>query len=383
MPLLRTDMSQVVTYTPAMTNPRWLGAIGHVEALTYSWVLPGGPDQMSCNLMVEATYRTEAVNPGRIVQIYRGGAIIWEGILQEPAPTTAGWTVTAVGAGNYGTNYLALYTSTWPASEPDQAVNNAIARGLRWQNPGIGSPSGIWLGQAVDSGAQTITDLLNLCCTYGGLTWQVATGPFGNVLTLFALPATVNRLLLARQPAPRTLGANINVIQLRYEVSADNATTGAAAVFATTSASNAASVAQYGTQEAYLDISDGGVMSAGAAQAVGNAVLQRYVRASFAGPFTVGPGDLMTTGGQPMDLGINHAGTVVQLLLTDYAYGGEVNLGPLSFLVGGYSYDDDTLTGTVTPFQYLDLSMSGLLSAAATMLPQPAALATPTAPATT
>lgn len=362
-----------------MTSPVWLGSVGHVNALKYSWVLPGGADQLSCNLMVSARTRTQATDPGRIVQAYRGGGLIWEGVMQEPAPTTAGWNLTAVGAGNYGTNYVALYTSTWPAGEPDQAINQAITRGLRWVNPGVGSPSGIWLGQAVDSGAQTITELLNLVCTFGGLTWQVVTGPQGNVLSVFALPTAVSRLLLARQPAPRTLGGDINVIWIRYQTGADNATTGAAATFAVTSATVPASIAAHGTREAFLDISNAGTMSAGAAQAVGNSVLLRYQRASFAGPFTAGPGDMMTTGGQAMDLGINHAGSVVQLILTDYAYGGEVVLGPVTFLVGGYEYDDDTLTGTVTPFQYLNLSLTGLLSAAATALPQPAAVAAPTA----
>ena len=379
MAIQRHNSTQIVTYTPSMTQPIWLGGVGHVNALKYSWVLPGGADALSCNLMVTATTRTQATDPGRIVQAYRGGGLIWEGIMNEPVPTTAGWNLSAVGAGNYGTNYLALYTSTWPASEPDQAINQAITRGLRWVNPGVGSPSGIWLGQATDSGAQTITDLLNLVCTYGGLTWQVNTTPQGNVLSVFALPTAVTDLLLVRQPAPRTLGGDINVIWLRYQTSADNTTTGAVAAFATTSATVPASIAAHGTREAYLDISNAGTMSAGAAQAIGNSVLQRYQRASFAGPFTAGAGDIMTPGGQAQDLGLNQAGSVMQLILTDYAYGGEVVLGPVTFLVGGYEYDDDSQTSTVTPFQYLNLSLSGLLSAASTTLPQPAAVAAPTA----
>src|ERR1700679_3220674 len=113
MPLLRTDATQICTFNQDMSRPRWLGQIGHVEGLQYSWVCPGGCDQLTCNLMVEATIRTEAMNPGRIVQAFRGGGLIWEGILQEPQPTTSGWTITAVGAGNYGTNYVAYYPNTW------------------------------------------------------------------------------------------------------------------------------------------------------------------------------------------------------------------------------------------------------------------------------
>ena len=379
MALQRRDMSQVVTYTPSMTRPRWLGQIGHVNALKYSWALPGGADQLSCTLLVEANTRTDAMDPGRIVQVYRGGGVIWEGILNEPAQTSSGWSISAVGAGNYGTNYEAIYTSTWPASQPDQSINNAISRGLRWVNPGIGTPSGIWLGQPIDSGSQSITDLLNLNCTYGGLTWQVTTGPSGNVLSMFTLPTTVNRLLTVRQPAPRTLGGDFNVLWLRYQSSADDPTgSGNPAVYSLTSATVPASIAAHGQREAFLDLSSAGTLSTGAAQAVGNSVLQRYQRANFAGPFAVGAGDIMTTGGQAMDVGSNHAGTVVQLVLVDYGYGGEVVLGPVTFLVGSYEYDDNTLTGTLAPFQYLNNSFSGLLSAASTTLPQPVSVSSPT-----
>ena len=377
---LRRISPQVVSWAQGMTRPRWLGSTGHVTALKYSWACPGGADQLSCNLMVEANTRTEATDVGRIVQVYWGASVIWEGTMNEPVPTTAGWNLSANGAGNYGTNYDAVYSGTWPGSLPDDAVNQAIARGLRWVNPGIGSPSGIWLGAPVDSGAQTITDLLNLNCTYGGLTWTVTTGPSGNILSMFPLPTTVNRLLLCRTPVARTLGGDINVVWLRYQSAGDStAVPSIPAVFSVTSATVPASIALHGQREAYLDLSSGGTMTAGAAQAIGNALLQRYQRASFAGPFAAGQGDLMTIGGQPMDLGLNHAGAVAQLILVDYGYGGEVVLGPVTFLIGGYEYDDDTLTGTVTPFQYLDTSFTGLLSAASTTLPQPAAVAAPAA----
>ncbi len=380
MALQRRDAAQIVTYTPSMTNPIWLGSVGHVSALKYSWAIPGGANQLSCTLLVSASTRTQATDPGRIVRVYRGGGLIWEGIMNEPAPTTTGWTLSANGAGTYGTNYSAVFTDPWPTGEPDEAVNQAIARGLRWINPGIGTPSGIWLAQAPDSGAQTITDLLNTVCTNDNLTWSVTTGPTGNVLSVFPLPTSpVSRLLLVRQPAPRTLGGDINVIWLRYQSAADNATSGAAATFALTSATSAASIAQHGRREAYLDLSSAGTLADSTAVLVGALVLLRYQRASFAGPFAAGPGDLMTTGGQEMDLGMNHAGQVAQLILTDYGYGGEVVPGPVTFLIGGYEYDDAAQTGTVTPFQFLDTSFSGLLSAAAASLPQPSAVAAPVA----
>jgi hypothetical protein len=280
--------------------------------------------------------------------------------------------VTSVGVGNQGTDFVAQYTSTWPTSIPDQPINNAITRGLQWANPGVGTPSGIWLGQEVDSGAQTITDLLNLVCTRGGLSWYVSSHPGGlpgNDLSVFTLPTQVNRLLVCTTPVPRTLGGDINTIWLRYESAADNATTGASATYALTSVTNTASVTAHGKMETYIDLSSAAVMTATAAQAVGNQVLARYQRASFAGPFTVQPGQLLNTGGQAVDLGCEQAGKVCRLLLTDWGYGGEVNPAvPLTFIVGAYSYDDQTQTATVSPYQALDESLSGLLGMESTVL---------------
>lgn len=365
------NASQVAVTARAGSAPQWLGALGHVTGLAYSFACPGGADQAQWTLEVPALYRNAAMNPGGIVSICRGGHTVWTGKLDEPVPTPTGWTMTAVGTGNLGTDFLALYTGTWPTGLPDSAVNAAITRGLPWVNPGIGTPSGIWLGQAIDSGAQTITDLLNLVCTRGGLTWYVNSQPGGlpgTDLNVFTLPTAVNRLLVCSTPVARTLGGDINTIYIRYQVTADNTTSGAAATYATTSVQNAASVAAHGVIETYIDLSDVGVQTATAAQAVGNHVLAIYQRASFAGPFTVSPGQLLTTGGQPVDLGTDQAGTVCQLVLTDYGYGGEVIPGPVSFIVGAYAYDDQGQTAQITPYQSLDESLTGLLSMENTVL---------------
>jgi hypothetical protein len=365
--------SQVVTMTPGGGDPRWLGALGHCTGLTYGSICPGGDDQMQVTLEMAATYRDAAMNPGRAVSIVRGAHQVWHGKLDEPkyAPGQ-GWTLTATGTGNAGTDYTAQYTSTWPTSIPDQPVNNAISRGLPWVNAGIGAPAGMWLGQAVDSAAQTITDLLNLVCTRGGLTWYVSSQPGGLPgcdLTVFPLPAMVSRLLVCNSPVPRSLGGDINTIWIRYQSAADNATTGAVAAYAVTSVTNAASIAAHGPMETYLDLSSAGVLTATAAQAVGSNVLAIYVRASFGGPFTVQPGQLLNTGGQPVDLGCEQAGTVCKLILSDYGYGGEVSAAnPVTFTTGAYTYNDQAQTATITPYAALDTSLSGLLSMESTVL---------------
>jgi len=366
--------SQVAVSAPGSSRLYWLGTLGQVTALTYSFACPGGADKMSCTVMVPAAYRTQLFNPGWTVRIFRGGHQVWDGKLDEPQPTAQGWNITATGTGNLGQNFAALYSGTWPSGEPDASVNAAIIRGLPWVNPGVGTPAGAWYGQAVDSGAQTITALLNLICTRGGLTWYVNSQPggeYGDDLSVFPLPATADRLLVATTPVARTLGGDINTIFLRYQATADNenASPPVAATYATTVTENTASIALHGAMETYVDLSDAGVMTAGQAQAVGNYVLDIYQRASFAGPFTARYGDLMNIGGQPVDPGTDQAGTVCRLILTDFAYGGEVTPQfPVEFIVGAYQWDDMAETATITPYQTLNESLTGLLSLETTIL---------------
>jgi hypothetical protein len=348
--------AQVVTLTPSGHTPRVLGSLGHVRGLNYSYALPGGCDQLTCTLLRPPTYRTDALEPGRLVRVYVGASIVWDGQMLEPAPGDQGWTITAIGTAGWGNEYIGLYPGKWAAGITNTIVNQAISRGLRWVNPGIGTPPGAWEGQAVDSGAQSVTDALNLFCSNGGLTWYVGRG---NLLTVFALPTTVNRLLVATSPVARTLGGNFNTIYLRYGATAD--TSGSPATYATTSSQDAASIARFGSvQEDFVDLSSVGVISAATAQGVGAAILKRYQRASYAGPFTVSQGQLLNTGGQAIDLAQEQAGNVVKLLMTDFAYGAEEAVGPVTFLVGNYAYDDDSETATVTPFQALGDSIGGV-----------------------
>jgi hypothetical protein len=110
-------------------------------------------------------------------------------------------------------------------------------------------------------------------------------------------------------------------------------------------------------------------MTQAAAQAVGNYVLAVYQAATFAGPFEANYGQLLTIGGQPIDPGTDQAGTVAQLIVTDFGYGGEVTPQfPVTFPVGKYEWDDFAQVANIWPFQNLDQSISGLLSMETTVL---------------
>lgn len=365
--------SQVAVSPPGSSQKYWLGTLGDITALKYSFACPGGCDQMSATVMVPAAYRTQLFNPGWTVRIFRGGHQVWDGKLDEPQPVAnQGWNLSAVGTGNLGQDYRALYTGTWPSGQPDQAINAAVVRGLPWVNPGVGQPAGAWFGQAVDSASQSISDLLALMTTRGGLLWYVNSQPggaLGDNLTVSVLPSVPNRLIVATQPVARTLGGDINTIFIRYQVTADNSDTNTQASYAVTVVQNAASVALHGELETYTDLSDAGVLTAAQAQQVGNYILQIYQRATFAGPYTVHYGELLNLGGQPIDPGTDQAGTMARLIMTDFAFGGEVTpMFPVEFIVGGYEWDDFAQAATVTPYQVLNQSVSGLLSLENTLL---------------
>jgi hypothetical protein len=354
-----------VQITPAGASPGWLSLMGHVTGLKYSYAYPGGDLTASCLYQQPPGLRSRVLELGAQVRIFRGSHSLWSGRLDEPVPGPSGWQLTAVGVGAQPADYMATWT-TWPAGQPDGVINDAISRGLPVVNPGVGQPAGIWLGQPPDSASRTVKDVLDLCCTRGGLGWYINGAPgglIGNDITLGPLPTAVTRLLVCTDPVPRTSGGDVKLIWIRYQSAADNVANSTAATYAYTSVANPG----HGGAEVYLDLSNAGVLTTGAAQAVGANILKVYQRASFAGPFPVTRGSLLTTGGVPVDPGCEQAGGVWRLILTDFGYGAEPSpLVPPQFIAGAYEWDDQAGVGSVTPYQMIDQSLAGLLSAQVT-----------------
>lgn len=367
---MQPGLTHIVTFPPGGGQGLSLSHLGHMSPATYSYTTPGGCDQLTATYYKPPRVRSEALNPGRIVRAYRGGSEVWNGILDEPGPADTGWAITAHGAGTLGADYRAVWTGTWGTGTPDNAVNAAIVRGLNWVSPGIGSPSGMWTGQQFDSGSQTITDMLNLVCSKGGLTWQVTTGPGGNVLTVFPLPTTANRILVATSPEPQTIASGADAIFIRYQSSADGA---AKAAYGLTSVTSQARIDAHGRIEDYMDVSSAGVQTSGTAQAAGNQVLKRFTRAGFTSPFTAQYGELLNMGGTPVDPGVFYQDgssvMVCRVLLSDFAFSGEVARGPVTLLVSAYQWDDQARTATITPFDSMRHDFASLMQAAVDRIP--------------
>ena len=406
----RVGTDGIVT-VPELSSPKWLGQVGHVANLDYTYSVPGGPDQLTCQLQVEPNFRTDAINPGRVVTAYRGGSCIWEGTLTEPVPTPTGWTLTANGCGTYGTNFAAWWELDFPGSwSVDAPVDLAIARGLRWDNQGLNNPGSAYLGPVQTPGSLTITDFMNLICTGGALSWQLVQpasassfppGPW--VINLFPLPTdtsgnpiasapsnqlssqlfTFNRWsrsdlssTLSRRPPDlyivninpvgRTITADINTLVLYYQVSPDTVATSTApaiaATYSTTFADIPGSVALHGRLEYFLDVSSAGPMTQPQAAQIAQNVLSKYVRANFSGSFSIQPGQLLNVGGYPVDLGCNWGGYMASVQVENFAAGGEVGFGPMTFQIGEYEFNDESQTATVTPYQNARTDMSSVIA---------------------
>ncbi len=396
---------------PSLSNPKWLGQVGHVANLAYTYSIPGGPDQLTCLLQVEPNYRTDAINPGRVVTAHRGGSVIWEGTLTEPQPQHTGWMLTANGCGTYGTNFAAWWQLDFPDSwSVDGPLDLAIGRGLRWTNLGLNNPGSAYLGPVQEPGSMSITDFMNLLCTGGALSWQLVQPPSASsfppgpwVIDLFQLPtdATGNQLetipsntlasnlytfnrwertdlcsTLARHPADlyivntnpvgRTITADINTIIVYYQVTADvtatSTTPAQAATYGTTFADIPASVAKHGRLEYFLDVSSAGVMTQPQAAAIAQNVLSKYIRANFSGTFSVMPGQLLNIGGHPVDLGCSWSGYMARVQVENFAGGSEVSFAPMTFQIGQYEYSDDTQTATITPYQNARTDMASVVA---------------------
>lgn len=398
-----TQQDGIITL-PDPRNGVHMGTLGHVKSLAYNWSKPGGPTSMSWTLLKPASYRHPAMDPGRVIQAFRGGSCIWEGINQEPQPGgDTGWTMTANGAGTYGSVFTAVYSKTTATTwNPDDVVNHAIGRGMRWKNNGIGKPTGIYLGQLQDEGSIAVTDLLNLFCTGGSLYWSVEQPKGARVpadpweIKLRPFPSDINGLptagttaanlqysdsswvrvdlrksmtrfppdlyIINVNPIPRTITNDYNTLVIKYMAKPDTTATStvsaSAAVYDTIIVDNPQSVLAHGRNEYYLDVSASSGMTEAQVVAIGQNILKNYVRANFAQAIAVQPGRLVNNGGVPVDLGVDWSGYMVSLLVDTAAFGGEVNYGTQTFMIGDYAFDDDTQTATITPYgsQLTDIS---------------------------
>jgi hypothetical protein len=356
------DITEVYTTRADGTAGHYLGEYGHVAGLEYSDTMPGGAELLQCTLQADPGSRPQALDPGRRVLALRGTSVQWEGTLDEPAPGDGGFAVTAAGAGTWGGRYRANWTSSWDANV---IVDGAISRGLRWIR---GTVTGGYMAEQKDPGSISITEFMNLITSPGSKTWRVARTFAGLKVDLLTVPTAVTRLLVTTTPAVRTLAGYTNALYARYQATKD--TNGKPATYALGSATLPDSIAKHDRTEDYWDLTPGGVITGSAANTLAASALAKYLATSYAGPFVVAPGQYLTTGGVPVDLGCEHSGEVARLILADGPYGGEVAPAPpVTFPVGKVNYRQADGMLEVTPMQSWRGDFANLLSILAPKAP--------------
>src|SRR6266496_1868836 len=132
--------------------------------------------------------------------------------------------------------------------------------------------------------------------------------------------------------------------------------------FSTTYATDDTSIARHGRMESFLNLESAQPMSEADARARGDYILSRYQRASWAGPWNLHHGQLLTTGGHPVNLATEQARTCCRLILVDGGYGGEVIPGAPKIVTGAYQYSVDDGVGQVSALQRLRQDFESLMS---------------------
>ena len=374
--MIRPGLTTVVSLTPSATDPRPLGQYGRLSAPTYSFTVPGGCEALSTVFWKPPRYRTSALDVGRMIRGYRGGSIVWEGYLDSPAPEDNDWKLTAHGAGGEAVQWRAINGGAWNTGMPDRVVNDAIARGLRWVNPGIGAPAGMWTGQQADEPSLSIADVLNLVTTKGGLTWVVRTLPRGNILSVVPVAAGDNRILVVDTPLARSATAGPTTLYVRYQTAWDNTAgsvnTPAAYSWLSVTPSSRRELNQ-GRAEDWVNIGSAGVRSSGEATTVGNNAMAQFQASAFTTAIPFRYGTLLTLGGQPVDPGVYFEPPSpfyqARLLAADYAPPSDSDPGMPSVLIGGYEWNDETMQGIATPFASLRHDFTSLMSMITTTIP--------------
>lgn len=350
-----------------------LDTLGVVSALSYATAVPGGDTTCTLSLSLPVDANPPALTVGRMLQVFDGPALVWGGTLDDPQRGTP-WQVSGTGLSTLAANYLALDASGNPTTDPNTAIDQAIARGLAWKRtatlptPTV-TPSDFYLAT-----------LLNAVATASGQSWTVAADGTVTMLTI-ATPTSADYILDATStPGGRTIDGFATDLWAKYQppVTVKDSVTGTSSVIAgpvsmIAADKNPSSSAPrpFGRREAVYDTTPGGPITSAAAQAMADGALALVQpRANFTGSLPILPGSLLTPGGMPARLAQVRAGQVVRLV----GVSPDPTLGELTFstsfpiVIGGWAYDAIADTAVLTPLgtQARDLgSLLTLVAAAA------------------
>lgn len=277
---------------------RWLTLECMYGDIEMSTVWPGGSDELSWALGTQPTRRFRG---GELVSGHIGGSCVWSGSLLEPDESQD--RMTAQGAWREADGYMALTSGGLATAVPDTAIDQAIARGLKWTRPISISSAATELD--VSSGPARLGALLDAYAENSAKRWSVTPG---RIVSAAADPTVPTYQTL---PLDGGLGYALDnyASQLfgRYVNSAGGA-------LATTSSTDATADNLHGHREDVVDLTPKGPISTARAQAILAGLLATgRSTPKWTASIDLAYGELLNMGGVPVALETVAAGSVVRI----------------------------------------------------------------------
>lgn len=223
-----------------------------------------------------------------VVELWYGAGCIWNGVLNEP-DRDAG-TFTAKGAGLLGGDYKCLDGAGVATSAADTAVNQAIIRGLPWiRRLTISSTA---LSSDMLGELPTIEELVDAVCHDLDEKWAVL--PNWQIIT-FTDPTEATHHVLRGQSLGVSREQYASMLSLRYRT--------AAGAYATRTVVDTDAEARFGHKEEPVDLTGLGALTNAKVDSIGDGMLLKgKARLGWTNSLEVAQGELLTTGGVPVDI---------------------------------------------------------------------------------
>lgn len=279
----------------------WMSDIGPFGEVTYTENRLHGCETATWQTAQRTRHR--ALVPGSTVVLYEATQPCWWGRLDESGRDG---TFKATGWHVLGRGVLALDAANAATANPNTAAHNArVTRGaVPWGQPATIHNADV--GEPQDG--LTLNELLDRMSTDLGVPWRV--NHFGE-LVMAPAPATPKWALLANEDLLSTVTSNyVTHLNVHYLAAGGIFTT----IQAWTIPESAAAATRFGRVEDVLDLTEHGIITAGAAEAAATEVLEATgPKLVVADPIACLRGQLRRLSDQEAGWGDVHAGDGLRL----------------------------------------------------------------------
>lgn len=277
---------------------KWLSLTCLYGDIEMSTVWPGGSDELSWSVGSQSGFRSRG---GELVDACFGGVPVWAGSLLEPDPSQD--RLVAQGAWRDAEGFVALDSLGAATKTPDTAIDQAIARGLRWTRPATLSSSNTV--SDITQGPLSLDVLLDNFAENQGISWAV--DPTRQVFSKTDDVTPSYKTLPVAGGLGYALDNYASTVVARY-------LDGATSTFKTVTVTDAVAEAAHGHVEAVVDLTGRGSTSTATATNIATNMLNtRRSTPQWTTPLEVSYGEILTAGGAPVVLETVAAGAVLRV----------------------------------------------------------------------